>query len=304
LNPAPNPDGPVGVLATGTGGLVALQALRRAMPHEDAVVLCDHAYAPYPRRPPRVVQDRVVRLADDLAGYAIKALLVASAVITDEALTPLRARLAPLPVLGMEATLPAAGRLVPGGLVLAVAGEGCLRSLPFWQAARRVRGPAQIAVAEWAGLRELVEAGRTDGELEALAQRELARVPPGVSALALVCPHAAALRGCIETAGPHAAIVDGIELAVERLRRQLALGGALARRRRPGRPIVLSTDPNKAGGLALAMRQSSARASRQNASARATGAAAAASSAYGSDAPENAVSAKNGADGAATQSEM
>jgi glutamate racemase len=294
---------PVGVLATGTGGLVALGALRRAMPHEDAVVLCDHAYAPYPRRPPRVVQDRVARLADELAGRPVKALLVASAAATDEALALLRARLAPLPVLGMEATLPAAGRLVPGGLVLAIAGEGCLRSLPFWQGARRVRGPSGIAVAEWPGLRELVEAGRTDGELEALVHRELARISPEVSAIALVCPHAAALRATLETAGPHAAIVDGIELAVERLRRQLAMNGALARRRRPGRPIVLSTDPNKAGGLALAMRQSSARASRQNASARATGSSAAASSRYASDAPGNAVSAKNGSDDAPDQSE-
>jgi glutamate racemase len=298
-----NAELPVGVLATGTGGLVALGALRRAMPHEDAVVLCDHAYAPYPRRPPRVVQDRVARLADELAAHPVKALLVASAAATDEALGILQRRLAPLPVLGMEATLPAAGRLVPGGLVLAVAGEGCLRSLPFWQAARRVRGPSGIAVAEWPGLRELVEDGRTDGELEALVRRELARLSPDVSAIALVCPHAASLRATLEAAGPRAAVVDGVELAVERLRRQLAQSGGLARRRRPGRPIVMSTDPNKASGLARVHSQSSARASRHNASARAAGSSAEASSAYGSEAPENAVSAKNGFDGAPDQSE-
>ena len=79
-------DDPVGVLATGTGGYGAVRALRRALPHEDVVLVCDHAYAPYPRRPPRVVLDRIGRLADELAARPVKVLLVASAAATDEAL--------------------------------------------------------------------------------------------------------------------------------------------------------------------------------------------------------------------------
>jgi glutamate racemase len=225
------------------------------MPHEDVVLVCDHAYAPYPSRPPRVVLDRVSRLADELAARPVKALLLASAAATDEALELLRRRLAPLPVLGMDATLQAAGRLAPGGTVLAVAGQGCLRSLPFWQGARKVRGPAGIAVAEWASVRELVESGRAaSSELGAIVRRELALLGPEVSAIALVCPHSAALRSEIEQAGPPCVVVDGIELAVERVRRQLALSGLLARRRRAGRSMVMSTDPNRATGLAVAMR--------------------------------------------------
>ncbi|MDX6569681.1 MAG: glutamate racemase [Gaiellales bacterium] len=249
-------DDPVGVLATGTGGYGAVQALRRALPHEDIVLVCDHAYAPYPRRPPRVVLDRIGRLADELAERPVKLLLVASAAATDEGLAFLQARLAPLPVIGMEATLSAAGRLTPGGVVLAVAGEGCLRSLPFWQATRRVRGPAGIAVAEWPGLRELVEQGRAESrEAAALAREQLSTLGPEVTALALVCPHSAALRSLIEQALPSGAvIVDGIGLAVERVRRLLATSRLQAHRRRPGQSIVMSTDPNRANGLAVAMR--------------------------------------------------
>jgi glutamate racemase len=250
-------DDPVGILATGTGGYGALQALRRALPHEDVVLVCDHAYAPYPRRPPRVVRDRIGRLADELAARPVKTLLVASAAATDEGLAFLQARLAPLPVLGLDATLSAAGRLVPGAVVLAIAGEGCLRSLPFWEATRRVRGPSGIAVAEWPGLRELVEQGRAHSEDAAsLVRVQLATLDPEVGALALVCPHSSALRATIEHALPPAAvIVDGVALAVERVRRQLALSRVQARRRRPGRAIVLSTDPNRASGLAIAMRR-------------------------------------------------
>ncbi len=248
-------DDPVGVLATGTGGFVAVRALRRALPHEDVVLVCDHAYAPYPRRPPRVVLDRVSRLADELAERPVKVLLVASAAASDEVLGPLQRRLAPLPVIGMDATLTAAGRLAPGGVLLAVAGQACLRSLPFWQRARAVRGPASIAVAEWAGVREQVEDGGAGAEgLAAIVRHEVALLPPEVTAIALVCPHSAALRAQIELAAPQTAIVDGIALAVERVRRQLAQSGLLARRRRPGRATVLSTDPNRAGGLAVALR--------------------------------------------------
>jgi glutamate racemase len=248
-------DDPVGVLATGTGGFGAVTALRRTLPHEDVVLVCDHAYAPYPRRPPRVVQDRVARLADELAARPVKALLIASAAATDEALGFLQTRLAPLPVIGMDATLAAAGRLVPGSVVLAVAGQGCLRSLPFWQAARRVRGPSGIAVAEWPGAREIVEDGRGAGDQAcALVSAQLATLPPEVAAIALVCPHSAALRAHVEQAlPPGAVIVDGIELAVERMRRLLALSSLQARRRRPGRSIVLSTDPNRARGLAVSL---------------------------------------------------
>lgn len=232
-----------------------MRALRRALPHEDIVLVCDHAYAPYPNRPPRVVLDRIGRLADELAARPVKLLLVASAVATDEGLAFLLARLAPLPVIGMDATLAAAGRL-SAGVVLAIAGEGCLRSLPFWQATRRVRGPAGIAVAEWPGLRELVEEGRADSEAAtALVQSQLAVLTPDVTALALVCPHSSALRGLVEqTQPPGAVIVDGVALAVERVRRQLATSRMQAARRRAGRSVVMSTDPNRANGLALAMR--------------------------------------------------
>jgi glutamate racemase len=249
------PDDPVGVLATGTGGYAAVQALRRALPHEDIVLVCDHAYAPYPRRPPRVVLDRVGRLAGELAERPVKVLLLASAAATDEALASVAARVAPLPVIGMDATLGAAGRLAPGGVVLAVAGEGCLRSLPFWQGARRVRGPAGIAVAEWAGLRELVEAGASEGaDALALASSHLGSIGPEVTAIALVCPHSSAVRASVEAALPTGAvIVDGVALAVERVRRQLAMSRMQAHRRRAGRALVMSTDPNRARGLAVAM---------------------------------------------------
>jgi glutamate racemase len=119
-----------------------------------------------------------------------------------------------------------------------------------------VRGPSGIAVAEWPGAREIVEDGRGGSDAAcALVAERLATLAPEVAAIALVCPHSAALRPYVEQALPQGAvIVDGIDLAVERMRRLLALSGLQVRRRRAGRSIVLSTDPNRAGGLAVALR--------------------------------------------------
>jgi glutamate racemase len=39
-------DAPVGILAEGWEGLRVADGLQRLLPHEDVVVLADHAYAP------------------------------------------------------------------------------------------------------------------------------------------------------------------------------------------------------------------------------------------------------------------
>jgi hypothetical protein len=59
-------DAPVGILAEGWEGLRVAEQLQRLLPREDVVVLADHAYAPYARRPAAVVADRVLRLVETL----------------------------------------------------------------------------------------------------------------------------------------------------------------------------------------------------------------------------------------------
>jgi glutamate racemase len=56
----------VGILAEGWDGLRVADHLQRLLPREDVVVLADHAYAPYARRPATVVCDRVLRMVETL----------------------------------------------------------------------------------------------------------------------------------------------------------------------------------------------------------------------------------------------
>jgi glutamate racemase len=245
-------DAPIGVVASGSGGLTVARMIAARLPHEDVVVLCDHAYAPWGRRPGRAVSMRVAALGDDLAAYAPKAVVLASAQGTLDALDALRARTGS-PVVGLDGLMPFAAAAAGGRPVALVTGEGCVRGVQQGRSVRRQRGGVGAVSDVWPGLAELVEAGSAASP----AADELAagRVPPliagGVGAILLACPHASAVRAAVERAAAgQAAVVDGAAVAVDRAVRLLRRSNALARRKRAGRVIVVSSDPARgAAGL-------------------------------------------------------
>jgi glutamate racemase len=243
------------VLATGAAGAAVADAVARLLPHEDVVLLADHAYAPYAPRPARVVSDRVARLAAELAGDGAKVVVVASLVATLDGLDATRRR-AGIPVVGLESPIRAAGVATAGGLVAAIVGERCVRPLPYLRALRRERGGAHVAVRAWPRLRELAEAGAgSSPAAAALAEEHVAALrASGVAALALVCPHASALRAPIAAAGG-IPVVDTSELTALRVRQVLRSEGLVARRRRAGRRLLVSSHPARAGGMAAAVRR-------------------------------------------------
>ena len=147
-------DGPIAILAGGAG-----RPRRRRPPRarccrtRTSCVLADQAYAPYAARPPRVVVDRVVRLADDLVGRGREGLVLASAAATGDALAAVRARVpAACPCSASTARCQAAA--ARGGRarrVAAVVGAGCVRGLPLHAGgaagARRAGGGGGVAGA-------------------------------------------------------------------------------------------------------------------------------------------------------------
>ena len=58
----------IGVFDSGVGGLTVLQALRRQMPQRDFVYLGDTARVPYGRKPPEMVVDFAMGIAEFLCG--------------------------------------------------------------------------------------------------------------------------------------------------------------------------------------------------------------------------------------------
>ncbi len=140
-------------------------------------------------------------------------------------------------VIGLEAPILQAGTACGGGSVAAVVAAGTIRGRAFGQALRQQRGASAIHVEEW--------------QLDAAAI--VARVPEllaaGVGALALTSPALSRLRPAIdEAAGGALAIVEAGDVAAARAQRTLHHAGLLARRKRPGRLIVTSSNPAGAAG--------------------------------------------------------
>ncbi|HET7428227.1 MAG TPA: hypothetical protein VFJ66_02160 [Gaiellales bacterium] len=245
------PDAPIAVLASGFGGLAVCDAIARRLPKEDVVLLADHAYAPYARRKPAVVVDRVTRLAEQLVEErAPKVLVLASPQAAADALPGLRDRLAPLPVVTLEGILPQAAARSRSGRVALLTGDGCLRGAQLARALKRERGGSLVTWAAVPGLREAVEARRP---ASGLGEHVSGLVAAGIDAIALGCPHASAVAGEVKrAAGRDVAVVDSAALAAERVRRLVMRAGATTTRRRPGRRELISSDPAAAqAGLRL-----------------------------------------------------
>lgn len=238
---------PVGVLGSGAGLRLAVSALRRLLPHEDVVALGDDAYAPYARRPPAAVAARVGRLAGELVqGQGVKLVVLASAAAGAEGLAEAHLAAGGLAVVSLDPVAAHAAAASRGGVTAVAVGEGCLRARLQGRLLRGERaGPGGMAAVAWPGLRELVESGRPERFDAASAAAELATA--GVDSVALACPHACAVASALRASlPPGVSVTDAVELAAARVHAMLARTGRMARRRRPGRLLAISSDPVRA----------------------------------------------------------
>lgn len=207
-------DGPIGVLASGLGGLAAAVELARRMPHEDLLVLSDEGWSPWARRPGRVVAQRCTALAADLVAGGAKLIVLASLQGTLDAITALQAA-APVPVIGFE----------PAALIARAAATGL---------------PCTVVVAPGSVRRP---------QLEAVLKRTRSGGVPVVDTTGpLPTRGVVALASAAACASPPA-LPEGVvalsaaAIAAERAHRTLVRGQALARRRRPGRRMLQSSFP-------------------------------------------------------------
>jgi glutamate racemase len=237
------PDAPVAILATGAGGAALRRQLAARLPHEDIVLLVDNAYAPYARRQPRVVANRVGLMVDELVSHAPKLVVLASAQATADALETVRRR-CPVPVLGMERMLPVAAAAAGAVPVAVVSGTDCTRGLQHARLLRRQRGGVGAVPVHWPGLAHAVDAhGAGSPQVREIAAAGLAALE-GVHGVLLGCSHAAAASATVRGAAPEGiAVVDGLAVLADRVVRTLHQSRAVARRKRRGRLVLIGTDP-------------------------------------------------------------
>jgi glutamate racemase len=144
----------VGILAEGWEGLRVADALQRLLPREDVVVLADHAYAPYARRPGVVVCDRVGHMVEALRrDYGCKLVVLASLQATLDAGAAVGAVGMSLAPAVARAAATAGGTVgvwvepgsVRGPQLRAELRRARMRGLPVAAAAEAAVGPPELA---------------------------------------------------------------------------------------------------------------------------------------------------------------
>lgn len=223
---AADPDGPIGVVAEGWEGVRGAELLQAELPREDVLVVADQAFAPYARRRPDQVRERVRGLADGLLDEGAKALLLAAG----HASFAGRPDLGPdVPVRGLEAGLRRALADAAGGGVACVFAVEEVQTMVLARAIRGLRGGGTVT---------LVERGADDPAALVARCRALA---PDARVLLLLTPAAYADADAVRDAAD-IAVVDALEAAAGLLAHDIRRRRLLARHGlRSGRVTAYAT---------------------------------------------------------------
>ena len=223
---AVDPDGPIGVVAEGWEGVRGAELVRDALPHEDVLAVADQAFAPYARRRPDQVAERVRDLADGLLAEGAKALLLAGGFASFEA----RPELDGVVLRGLECGLREGLAEARGRPLVAVHSATEVRTMALARSIRTLRGGGSVTLIE-----------RGDDDAAALVAR-CRRHAPDMAVLVLLTPSAYADADEVTAAAGDAAVVDALAAAVRFLVHDIRRHRLLARHgQRAGRITAYAT---------------------------------------------------------------
>ena len=223
-----------------------LKALAAEMPGEKFIYLGDTARLPYGTKSPETVARYALQAAEALAGYGIKALVVACNTASAASLPAIRERLDGMPVIGViEPGAEAACRVSKSGHIAVIATEGTVRGGAYQEAILRRRPDARVSARPAQLFVALAEEGMHEGAIaEGVAHHYLDSLfrPPASAAaragaagatpaaapdtLVLGCTHFPMLVNAIRAAiGPSVRIVDSAATTAKSVRERLGAGG-------------------------------------------------------------------------------
>jgi glutamate racemase len=218
---------PIGVFDSGVGGLTVLRALRDALPNESFLYLGDTARLPYGTKSADSVLRYSLQASEFLVGRGIKYLVIACNTASAVALDALRARFAPMPVIGVIEPGAAAGcRASKSGTIIVTATEGTVRGGAYQRCIAHINPNAKVIAKPCSLFVALAEEGWTEGPIvEAIARRyldDLLRNHPDADTLLLGCTHFPVLIDALrKVVGANVAIVDSAATTAAELAAQL-----------------------------------------------------------------------------------
>jgi glutamate racemase len=218
---------PIGVFDSGVGGLTVLRALRQQLPAESFLYLGDTARLPYGTKSAASVLRYSLQASEFLVGRGVKYLVVACNTASSVAVAELRARFAPLPVIGVIEPGAAAGcKATKSNAIAVIATEGTVRGGAYQRCIRQLRPQAKVIAKACSLFVSLAEEGWIDGPIvEAVVHRyldELFETEPAIDTLLLGCTHFPVLIESLRKAvGPRISIVDSAATTAAELAEQL-----------------------------------------------------------------------------------
>lgn len=183
---------PIGIYDSGMGGLTVWREVRRVLPEESLIFLGDGKNCPYGSRS----REEVRQLADAAVARlgkeeGCKMVVVACNTATAAAIDFLRAKYAPMPLVGMEPAVKPACLATKSGVVGVLATERSLDGDLFRRTAARYGSGIEVVTAAGRGFVELVESDREDTpEAEACVREAVAEMlDRGADQIVLGCTH-------------------------------------------------------------------------------------------------------------------
>lgn len=216
-------DLPIGVFDSGVGGLTVLHALRQHLPHERFTYLGDTARLPYGTKSKDSVLRYSIQATEFLIQRGIKYLVIACNTASSVAVEALRARFAPVPVIGViEPGAKAGCAASRSGQIAVIATEGTVHGGAYQRAIAELRPDATVIARACSLFVALAEEGWTDGPIaDAVVHRYLDAVfgeHPAVDTLLLGCTHFPLLFNALRAAVPPGiAIVDSAQTTAQAL---------------------------------------------------------------------------------------
>ncbi len=226
---------PILVIDSGLGGLTAVAALRKALPHEDLLYFGDTARLPYGSKTGKTVTSFVRQIIHCMRPYDPKHILIACNTATALALPALRNEflndsLSGVIDPGAKAAAAAAGnKQYPRIAVIAT--EATIRSHAYEHALARRRQHARVCSIATPLLAPMVEEGRDqDDPLVRLALEQYLRplLKRNIDVLLLGCTHYPLIKRAIQSiAGPKVQVIDSADQCAEDVARRLLAVGML-----------------------------------------------------------------------------
>jgi glutamate racemase len=218
---------PIGVFDSGVGGLTVLRALRARLPNESFLYLGDTARLPYGTKSRDSVVRYSLQAGEFLLGRGVKYLVIACNTASSVAVEELRARFAPMPVIGVVEPGAAAGcKATRSGAIAVIATEGTVRGGAYQRCIAELNPRAKAIAKACSLFVSLAEEGWIDGPIvESIAHRyldELFETEPTIDTLLLGCTHFPVLVDALRNVvGPKITIVDSAETTAMELATQL-----------------------------------------------------------------------------------